>query len=389
MSSPVSTSVRRRVVVIAAAALAGLAVTTTGTAAAVQATEASGDRPTILLRGFAGGDSRSPSPSSMRTKPPEASPRSYLPGFVLDGGRYRAFDSPDPSIGLFPSGINNRGEITGEYLRPDGESGLYRDRRGRISSFDVPGAMGTEAVRISDRGQIVGEYSNDTPFVNDSAAVHAYVTDRGRFVRIDVPGAERTTAFGVNDRGRVVGGYVEEGAPRNPDGTYQEFHGYLWRNGRFRTIDVPGAPGTELYEINDRGDVLGIYSGTRVGEQHGFLLDRHGRITEIDVPGGQYTIPFGLNDRGQVVGYTADIGPDGGATNIHGFALLKGVNGPVTRVDFPGAPQTAALGINDRGQIVGAYENPNAGASAQRSRAPAMPLLDSISLGPADGTGTR
>jgi uncharacterized membrane protein len=282
---------------------------------------------------------------------------------------------------LFPAGINNRGEITGEYLRPDGESGLYRDRRGRISSFDVPGAMGTEAVRISGRGQIVGQYSNDTPFVNDSAAVRAYVTDRGRFVRLDVPGAELTTAFGVNDRGWVVGGYVERGTPRNLDGRYEEFHGYLWRDGRFRTIDVPGAPGTELYEVNNRGDVLGIYAGTRVGEQHGFLLDRRGRITEIDVAGGEYTIPFGLNDRGQIVGYTADIAPDGGATNIHGFALLKGVNGPVTRVNFPGAPQTAALGISDHGRIVGAYENPNLAPSAQRSRAPAMRMLEALPFG--------
>jgi uncharacterized membrane protein len=346
------------------------------------ATAADADRAT-------GGASRTPNPVSVRTKPPEASPRSYQPGFVLDGGRYRAFDSPDPSIGLFPAGINNRGEIAGEYLRLDGESGLYRDRRGRISSFDVPGAMGTEAVRISERGQIVGEYSNDTPFVNDSAAVHAYVTDRGRFVRLDVPGAVQTTAIGVNDRGSVVGGYVEKGTPRNPDGTYQEFHGYLWRNGRFRTIDVPGARGTELGEINNRGDIIGTYAGTRVGEQHGFLLDRRGRITEIDVPGGEYTIPFGLNDRGQIVGYTVDIGPDGIPTNIHGFALLRGINGPVTRVDFPGAPQTAALGINDHGQIVGAYENPNLAPSPQRSRSTALAPLDALPLGIADWTGTR
>jgi uncharacterized membrane protein len=344
-------------------------------------TAADGDRRT--------GDSRTPNAVSVTTKPPEASPRSYQPGFVLDGGRYRAFDSPDPSVGLFPTGINNRGEITGEYLRPDGESGLYRDRRGRISSFDVPGAMGTEAVRISDRGQIVGEYSNDTPFVNESAAVHAYVTDRGRFVRLDVPGAELTNALGVSDRGWVVGAHVEKGTPRNPDGTYQEFHGYLWRDGRFRTIDVPGARGTELYEINDRGDIVGVYAGRRLGEQHGFLLDRRGRITEIDVPGGQYTIPFGLNDRGQVVGYTVDIGPDGIPTNIHGFALLRGVNGPVTRVDFPGAPQTAALGINDRGRIVGAYENPNLAPSPQRSRAAATTLPVALPLGLANGRETR
>jgi hypothetical protein len=298
-------------------------------------------------------------------EPPAAGPRAEVPGFVLEKGRYRAFDSPAPNIDLFPSGINDRGEITGEFLRDDGESGLFRDRRGGISSFDVPGAKGTEAVRINDHGQIVGEYSSDTPFVNDSEDVRAYVTYRGRFTRFRFPGSELTTAFGVNDRGWVVGTYAPKGAPRNPDGTYQEFHGYLLRNGRFSRIDAPGAPGTELYEVNNRGDMVGISADPLTREQRGILLDRRGRVTEIEIPGGQYTIPFGINDRGQIVGYTADVAPDGTASNLHGFALLKGVKGPVTRVDFPGAPQTVALGINDRGQVVGAYLNPNAGTGAR------------------------
>jgi uncharacterized membrane protein len=318
-------------------------------------------------------------PDPVRGGDSGADPRSYLPGFVLDDGRYRAFDSPDPDIGLFPSGINNRGEITGEYLRPDGESGLLRDRRGRISSFDVPGAAGTEAVRINSRGQIVGEYSNDTPFVNDSASVRAYVTHRGRVVRLRIPGAELMTAFGINDRGWVVGSYVERGTPRNPDGRYTEAHGYLWKHGRFQTIDVPGAALTELYEINDRGDMVGVYADRGDSEQHGFRLDRRGRITEIKVDGGQFTIPFGINDHGQIVGFTSDAGPDGNGINIHGFALFKGVDGPVTRVDFPGAPQTAALGINDHGQVVGAYENPDATGLQRAAREPAT-LLGGIPL---------
>ena len=314
----------------------------------------------------------------------DARPRSPIPGFVLDHGRYRAFDSPDPTIALFPTGINDRGEIAGEFLRPDSESGLLRDRRGRITSFDVPGAAGTEALRINDRGQIVGSYSNDTPFVNDSKLVRAYVTKRDRFVRLRVGRAQLTTGLGINDRGWVVGGYVERGTPRNPDGTFQEFHGYLWKHGRFRTIDVPGAPGTEVYEINNRGDMVGVYGNTRIREQHGFLMDRRGRVTEIKVRGGQFTIPFGINDRDQIVGYTVDVAPDGTPMNLRGFALLKGVDGPVTRVDFPGAPQTAALGINDRGQVVGAYENPDV-TGQQRTTTDGTALLgDQLPLAFAD-----
>jgi hypothetical protein len=48
----------------------------------------------------------------------------------------------------------------GEYIRPDSESGFVRDRRGRITVFGIPGAKGTEAARINDRGQIVGLSEN-------------------------------------------------------------------------------------------------------------------------------------------------------------------------------------------------------------------------------------
>jgi uncharacterized membrane protein len=329
---------------------------------------------TVLAVTGAAAGSPSPAPDAVRAGDSDTAPRSYLPGFVLDKGRYRAFDSPDPSIGLFPTGINNSGEITGEYLRPDGESGLFRDRLGRISSFDVPGAAGTEAIGINNRGQIVGEYGNDTPFVNDSAAIRAYITYRGRFVRLRIPGAELMTAFGINDRGWVVGSYVEPGTPRNPEGVFLESHGYLWKHGRFHTIDIPGAAVTELYVINNRGDIVGVYAEQGTFEQHGFLLDRHGRMTEIKVDGGQFTFPFGVNDRRQIVGFTSDTGPDGAGINVHGFAFLEGVDGPITRVDYPGAPQTAALGINDRGQVVGAYENPDA-TGLQRATADGTALL--------------
>jgi hypothetical protein len=44
--------------------------------------------------------------------------------------------------------------IVGEYIRPDSESGLRRDPRGRITTFDIPGVADTEAADINDRGVI-------------------------------------------------------------------------------------------------------------------------------------------------------------------------------------------------------------------------------------------
>jgi hypothetical protein len=82
-----------------------------------------------------------------------ASPRSVLPGFILDRGRYTAFETADPSVRLGPPGINDRGEIAGEFLTPTRESGFVRDKRGRISRIDFPGAAGTQVDKINNRGQ--------------------------------------------------------------------------------------------------------------------------------------------------------------------------------------------------------------------------------------------
>jgi probable HAF family extracellular repeat protein len=272
-------------------------------------------------------------------------PRSATPGFVLSDGRYRAFEASSPRDEIFPSGINDEGYVTGEYIRPDRESGFVRDGRGRISTFDVPGARGTEAAKLNDRGQVVGRYSEDTPFVDDSARVRGFIRHRGTTTRIDAPKAVHTLPTAINDRGDVVGYYVDSGGTT---------HGFVWRHDRFTTVDVPGATSPTPVDINDRGDVVGVYLDA-AGAPKGFLLSQ-GRYRTITAPGAPTTIPFGINDAGQIVGYTADDLKQSGA---RGFLLSDGPDGPFTPITFPGAPKTVALGINDGGEIVGLHENPD------------------------------
>ena len=274
-----------------------------------------------------------------------ARPRSATPGFVLSEGRYQEFEAPDPSVELFPSGINDEGYVTGEYIRPDRESGFVRDPRGKISTFDVPGAKGTEAVKINDRRQIVGRYSEDTPIVDDSTRVRGFVRDGSKTTTIDAPRAVHTLPTAINDRGDVVGYFVDSGGTT---------HGFVWRDGGFSTLDVPGAKAPTPVDINDRGDVVGVYLDA-AGAPKGFLLSK-GRYRTITAPGAPTTIPFGINDDGRIVGYTAD---DLNQSGARGFLLEEGPDGPFTPISFPGAPKTVALGISDRGDIVGLHENPD------------------------------
>ena len=81
-------------------------------------------------------------------------------------GRYRPVAIP-PRLaatapeGISPMGLNDRGQIVGEYQDQDGvDHGFLLDRGDRFTRIDVPGAKGTEAIKLNNRGQIVGAYSD-------------------------------------------------------------------------------------------------------------------------------------------------------------------------------------------------------------------------------------
>ncbi len=270
---------------------------------------------------------------------------SALPGFVFSGGAYSAFEAPEPDVTIYPSGINDSGEITGEYIRNDRESGFVRSPDGRITTFDVPGAEATEASKINDAGQIVGRYSEDSRLVDDSSRVRGFVRLQGSITRVDFPGAQHTLPTGINDRGDVVGYYVDES---------NETHGFLWKDGRFTTIDLLGARSPTPVDINDRGEIVGLYLDD-AGAANGFLLAGDS-YTMISAPGALATIPTGINDGGEVVGYTAD---DLMLTGASGFRRVPGDTVEYAPANVPDAPRTLPLGINDRGDVVGLNESPD------------------------------
>jgi hypothetical protein len=104
-------------------------------------------------------------------------PRTGVPGFLLDRGRYRGFDAPEAQLATLPYDVNNR-------------------------------------------GQIVGIYSENTPIVKqERGRRHGYPWDRGQVTRIDVPGAIETGAFGINNRGQITGSTLTPSAADPRQGT--------------------------------------------------------------------------------------------------------------------------------------------------------------------------
>jgi probable HAF family extracellular repeat protein len=344
--------------------VAGVVVVATLTAGTAEAaTPAPMAGPTVGLMGLAVGDPGGGLGAGLRERTgASASPRTPVPGFLLDRGRYTRFDAPGAHLETAPTGIDNRGQIVGNYLEDDADAtyhGFLRDARGRFTNIDLPGAKATVTSRINDHGQIVGRYYQTAPFRGPDARFRGFLLDRGKLTRIDVPGATQTQAVGVNNLGQVVGEY------QNPDGTY---HGFLWRKGHLTTIDLPGAAATSLVDINDRGQILGIHVD-RAGQSHGLLLDR-GRFTTIDAPSRAFTFVRDINNRGQIAGYALDDPVT--LAGARGFLLAKGARGPFTPIDVPGAPRNLVYGINDRNQLVGSYENINATPSLQPTGTPPM-----------------
>jgi uncharacterized membrane protein len=232
-------------------------------------------------------------------------------------------------------GLNNRGDVVGAYSDTQGNShGFSYNKKDGFRTIDVPGASLTLASSINDSGRIVG-------IGIDALGIdHGFLLSGGDFTAINVPGGVHTDALGINEQGDIVGVYD------TGDVTIQI--GFVLRKGHFTSIQDPSAAPlhTQLNDINDRGQIVGLYIDT-AGIFHGLLLD-DGNFATIDFPdavGG--TLASGINSQGQIAGRYLS-GPGGN----QGFVLRKGDYEPVV---FPGSRATAVHGINESGQLVGFY----------------------------------
>ena len=158
------------------------------------------------------------------------------------------------------------------------------------------------------------------------------------FTTLDFPGAIDTQIFDINNKGEIAGAYS------TPDG----YHGLLYQDGELASFNAPGSTLTYALAINNAGHVAGLFSKN---ELFAFVYENQSfQGLSIPASAGGTTLPSGMNERGQIIGTFAYPSPY--LSDEHGF-LYK--DGAVTLIDFPGATFTSPNGMNNKGDIVGSY----------------------------------
>jgi hypothetical protein len=221
--------------------------------------------------------------------PPDPDWFANMHGAVLQRGTWTNVDVEDA---LSSAGVpNNRGQLLVMYrLLQDGPWHLaIRDRHGLKllpDLADYPG--GIIGNGFNDLGQMAAVA------IDAAGAWHGLVGSVERHVIVDYPDAVATIPMGLNNRGMAVGYYGL------PDGSNR---GFWYRRGQVGAIDVPGAVNTWPCAINNWSVVVGNYqTPARV---LGFLLER-GRFTDFRVPNASWTNIYFINDLGQISGTYGD-----------------------------------------------------------------------------------
>jgi hypothetical protein len=204
-------------------------------------------------------------------------PDSVAHGYLLRDGGFTTIDYAYPTgyTGTrftVATSINPRGDIAGRYVGTDGLFHGFTLIDGEFTTVDHPDGRAIHGIAINHRGDLAGYYEDA------SRRVHGFLLIDGVYSIIDPPSSIATGGLsgilGLNSR-EMVGFYrvVPATLPCGCDGQ----RGFIYREGGFTTVDVPGAVSTTLTGVNRRGDIVGSYQDA-AGRRHGVVIPAgHGK----------------------------------------------------------------------------------------------------------------
>jgi probable HAF family extracellular repeat protein len=294
--------------------------------------------------------------------------------------------------------VNDHGVVSGVSSLPDGTQHAVIWANGSLSDIGTPGLGGPNslAIGVNEKGQVAVQAESSTLDPNNENFC-AYFTgleclpsrwQDGVMTQLPLLGGNNGTVNQINNRGEIAG--IAENSTRDPDcpsaravnGTgpqVLDFEAVIW-----------GAQGevTQLSPL--RGDTVGMAmwlndSGQAVGTSgtcantvlppfvvgpHAVLWEKDGSVTDLGNLGGTANpalvgtgnVAFAINNQGQVTGVStlAD------NTHTHAFLWTRDT-GMQDLGTLPGDVNSAGLGTNNRGDVVGSSINGDVGTGSARA----------------------
>ena len=215
--------------------------------------------------------------------------------YVLRNGVYTTIATPPGAAALAARRINSRGDIAGIWHEFDGGTHGFLLSDGQVTRIQRPNSSFTWAFGLNDAGDIVG--------LSDQGG---FLLRDGRFRTVPSGGVRGVDyrMFDVQDNGRVLVGTAISN---------EGITGFISpRHGEIEHVEYP-LPGacTAFRGMNERGDIVGSVATGECfppfGDARGFVL-RDGEFTPIHFPGARGTDAWDINDDGVIVGRYIDSG---------------------------------------------------------------------------------
>jgi len=213
---------------------------------------------------------------------------------------YTFFTPPGSTSSQF-IGINDSGQITGTYGTSSGNY-AFLFSGGAYTALNPPGVLqvtpstpfnggGAVATGINNNGEIVGDYTNS------SGNQVGFTYSGGAFTNTDIAESTAfnayTTLYAVNDSGLI------SGITTNFPGNVRTNNSFLYNGTTYTTLSYPGASSTVVQGLNDSGEAVGIMTLNGVTEGFTYL---NGTYAAVMYPGSSSTDLFGISNNGEITG---------------------------------------------------------------------------------------
>ncbi len=182
-------------------------------------------------------------------------------GFFYDGQTYTQYDYPGAAQTTLEA-VNDAGDFCGYYdLGFTDTATPFVSIGGTVTSFTLDGVDSVFPTDINNLGQVVGSYQDPA----NGTIFHGFSrdTDGTLTYPLDYPGATFTFLAGLNDSGFIVGAWQDNSSP---------LHGFV-RNpaNQFLSYDYPGAMQTSFSDINGSRLIAGYYFDPTDQIEHSFI----------------------------------------------------------------------------------------------------------------------